>query len=68
MMDEEYINQLKIAVQSGVTKIQYKDRMEEFRSLSDMLKIIRMSDPNFGLTKSSRTRAVRPIYSRGYQS
>jgi len=54
---------IKTALMAGVTEVQYKDRLEKFRSLDDMLRTIRLFEPNFALKKK---RFVRPVYSRGY--
>ena len=58
------ITKLKQAIRSGVTRVTYKDRTVEYRSLSEMRDILAEMQTEQGARKSGRRR-TNPTYDNG---
>lgn len=58
------ITKLKQAIRSGATKVTYKDRSVEYRSLSEMRSVLADMEVEAG-TRTSGRRRTNPTYDNG---
>lgn len=61
---EDDIKKLQSAIRRGVSRVQYKDRTVEYRSLDEMRDILAEMKREAGQTKSTRKR-TNPTFDRG---
>lgn len=49
----EDVQRLRDAIKKGVTEVQYQDKRVKYRTLDEMLKVLRMMEQELGLKKKS---------------
>jgi len=58
-------NALKLAIASGEKRVKYSDKETEYRSLAEMLAILRMMETDLGVCNSGIGRRTYAVTSKG---
>lgn len=60
------IDELKKAIKTGALEVQYTDRRVKYRSLDEMMRLLRTMEDEAGVSNPGKPSAGYPTFSKGF--